>query len=142
MRPPPTGELALAYTTVVVRDYDEAIAWFVDVLGFTLLEDSPREGGKRWVVVRPSAGRGAAVLLARAAGAEQEAAIGRAAGGRVAYFLHTDDFAVSYARFRARGVEFTETPRDEPYGRVVVFRDLYGNRWDLIEPRHVDATIF
>ena len=124
---------ALALVTLVVRDYDEAIGWFTRVLGFRLAEDSPREAGKRWVVVAPPGDGGAALLLACAATPVQEAEIGRQAGGRVAFFLHTDDFARDHAAMRARGVRFTEAPRHEPYGTVAVFEDLYGNRWDLLQ---------
>jgi catechol 2,3-dioxygenase-like lactoylglutathione lyase family enzyme len=127
---PPT----LAFVSLVVRDYDEAIAWYRDVLGFALLEDAPRENGKRWVRVGPADGRGASLLLARAATAEQRARIGDQTGGRVFLFLHTDDFARDHERMRARGARFVEAPRHEPYGTVAVFLDLYGNRWDLIEP--------
>lgn len=126
--------LALRLTSYLVRDYDEAIAFFVDRLGFALVEDTPLGAGKRWVVVRPGGG-GGDLLLARAADAAQEAAIGRQAGGRVFLFLHTNDFAATHAAFVARGVSFVEQPRDEPYGRVAVFEDLYGQRWDLIEPK-------
>jgi catechol 2,3-dioxygenase-like lactoylglutathione lyase family enzyme len=124
---------ALTLVTFLVREYDEAIAWFTGTLGWTLLEDAPREAGKRWVRVAPSPA-GPALLLARAATDTQRAQVGRQAGGRVAFFLETDDLARDHAAWTARGVEFTEAPRTEDYGRVVVFRDLYGNRWDLIEP--------
>lgn len=119
---------------LVVRDYDEAIAYFTKTLGFVLVEDEPRGEGKRWVVVKPGASRGASLLLARAASPEQERAIGNQTGGRVGFFLHTDDFAATYEAYRAGGVRFLEEPRSEEYGRVVVFADLYGNKWDLIEP--------
>jgi catechol 2,3-dioxygenase-like lactoylglutathione lyase family enzyme len=118
---------------LVVRDYDEAIRWFCDKLGFTLAEDED-EGRKRWVVVRPPGG-GCGLLLARAANATQEARVGDQTGGRVFLFLHTDDFKRDYAAMKAKGVAFLEEPREEAYGRVVVFADLYGNKWDLIEPR-------
>ena len=131
----------LARVTLVVRDYDEALSFFVGALGFEVLEDTPL-GAKRWVVVAPrgsasSAGgpAGAALLLARAATPAQEARVGDATGGRVAFFLETDDFARDHAAFTARGVQFVEGSRDEAYGRVAVFLDLYGNRWDLVEPR-------
>lgn len=124
--------LALARVALVVRDYDEAIAFFTGVLGFTLVEDTPMEAGKRWVVVAPRGG-GCALLLARAATPDQEQAVGRQAGGRVFLFLDTDDFERDHRAFVERGVRFTEGPRDEPYGRVAVFLDLYGNRWDLVE---------
>lgn len=125
--------MRLAMMTLVVRDYDEAIAWFCDRLGFALVEDTPLSADKRWVVVAPAGEDGAALLLARAKNADEEAAIGKAAGGRVAFFLHTDDFDAAFKRWRAAGVEFVETPRSEAYGKVVVFRDLYGNKWDLVE---------
>jgi catechol 2,3-dioxygenase-like lactoylglutathione lyase family enzyme len=124
----------LAMTTLVVRDYAEAITWFTRVLRWQLVEDQPVTETKRWVVVAPQGG-GSALLLARAASAEQEAAIGHQTGGRVALFLHTDDLDADLAHLRAQGVKFAEpAPRVEPYGRVIVFRDLYGNKWDLIEP--------
>jgi catechol 2,3-dioxygenase-like lactoylglutathione lyase family enzyme len=119
---------------LLVRDYDEAIAWFSSRLGFALLEDTPLGGAKRWVRVGPKAGSGATLLLARAATPEQEAFVGKQAGGRVFLFLHTDDVRRDYERMRALGVRFRGEPREEPYGRVVVFEDLYGNPWDLIEP--------
>ena len=125
----------LAQVAFVVRDYHEAIAWFTDVLGWELVEDTPMSAEKRWVVVAPRGRAGASLLLARAATPDQEAAVGRQAGGRVFLFVHTDDFARDYERLRAKGVRFTEGPREETYGRVGVFEDLYGNRWDLIERR-------
>lgn len=118
---------------LLVRDYDEAIAWFVDRLGFTLVEDTRLSATKRWVVIEAPGG-GSALLLARTANAAQDEAVGTAAGGRVAFFLHTDAFDREHARLTTAGVRFLETPRDEPYGRVAVFADLYGNRWDLIGP--------
>jgi catechol 2,3-dioxygenase-like lactoylglutathione lyase family enzyme len=125
----------LGLVTLVVRDYDEAIQYFTDALGFILVEDAPRAGGKRWVVVQPPAAQGAALLLARAITPEQERAVGNQTGGRVGFFLYTDDFAKSYESMAGRGVQFVEHPRSESYGRVVVFADLYGNRWDLLEWR-------
>jgi catechol 2,3-dioxygenase-like lactoylglutathione lyase family enzyme len=122
----------ISQTALLVRDYDEAIRFFTRALGFELLEDSPRENGKRWVRVAPPGGAGAALLLARAATPEQERFIGNQAGGRVFMFLETDDFAGDLARMQAVGVRFTEEPRHEAYGTVVVFLDLYGNKWDLI----------
>ena len=122
----------LALIALVVRDYDEAIAYYCGVLGFALREDTALTPDKRWVVVSPGEG-GSHLLLAKAADEAQRAAIGAQTGGRVFLFLHTDDFDADYARLNAAGVEFLETPRSEPYGRVVVFRDLYGNKWDLIE---------
>jgi catechol 2,3-dioxygenase-like lactoylglutathione lyase family enzyme len=124
---------AIGYVAVVVRDYDEAIAFYTGALGFELVEDTRLEGGKRWVLVRPGAG-GTSLLLARAATPEQEARIGDQTGGRVAFFLHTDDFRRDHEAMKARGVRFSEEPRREAYGTVAVFEDLYGNRWDLLEP--------
>lgn len=123
----------LAHIALVVRDYDEAIAFYTQVLGFVLVEDTPMTTDKRWVVVAP-AGGGTSLLLARAANPEQERHIGNQTGGRVFLFLHTDDFERDYTRLQSHGVRFTQEPRNEPYGRVVVFADLYGNLWDLIQP--------
>lgn len=123
----------IATFALLVRDYDEAIAFYVGRLGFTLAEDSEM-GEKRWVVVAPPGG-GARLLLARADGPRQQARIGDQAGGRVLLFLETDDFARDHTAYVAAGVRFREPPRHEPYGTVAVFEDLYGNRWDLIEPR-------
>ncbi len=122
----------IALATLLVREYDEAIRFFTRALGFTLLEDTARGPGKRWVRVAPAGGSGGELLLARAATPEQERAIGNQAGGRVFLFLESDDFERDHARMRAEGVRFTEEPRQEQYGSVVVFLDLYGNRWDLI----------
>lgn len=124
--------MRLASVALVVRDYDEAIRYFVDVLGFVLVEDGDLGAGKRWVRVAPPGG-GTALLLARAIGADQVEAVGNAGGGRVAFFLEVKDFRVTYDAMRARGVVFQEEPRHESYGWVAVFADLYGNRWDLIE---------
>ena len=125
---------SLGLVSVVVRDYDEALAFYVGVLGFALVEDTPvPEQDKRWVVVSPGAG-GARVLLARAANATQATRIGDQTGGRVFLFLYTDDLARDVAAFRAKGVRFVREPVSAPYGRVAVFADLYGNLWDLIQP--------
>lgn len=126
---------AIGLVALLVRDYDEALGYFVGTLGFALLEDTDLGGGKRWVRVAPGAGTGTALLLARAIDRAQGRRVGDQAGGRVFLFLHTDDCRRDHARLLARGVAFEEAPRDEPYGVVAVFRDLYGNRWDLIEPR-------
>lgn len=126
---------SVAQVTVLVRDYDEAIEYFRRALRFDLVEDTPLEPGKRWVVVAPPAAPGAGLLLARAATAEQRGAIGNQAGGRVFLFLESADFWDDYEHMRAQGVEFQEAPREEAYGTVAVFRDLYGNRWDLLQQR-------
>lgn len=127
----------LSLVTLVVRDYDEAISFFVDVLGFELVEDSPAETNdgrpKRWVVVRPP-GAETGLLLARADGAEQEAVVGRQAAGRVGFFLRVEDFDAVYGRLVAAGATFVRQPTDQPFGRVAVFEDLAGNRWDLVGP--------
>ena len=138
-RAPRAMTSAVVGVTLVVRDYDEAIAFFTGAVGFRLLEDAPLPGGKRWVRVAPDGPAGTSLLLARAATPEQERAIGNQAGGRVAFFLQTNDFARAYERMRTCGVRFLEAPREEPYGTVAVFADLYGNAWDLIEPRVTPA---
>jgi catechol 2,3-dioxygenase-like lactoylglutathione lyase family enzyme len=129
----------LGAVTYLVREYDEAIRWFASMLGFELLADRPLGNGKRWVEMAPTGAHGTRLLLARAEGPEQVAAVGRAAGGRVAFFLYTDDFARDHAAMGAAGVRFRETPREEAYGIVAVFEDLYGNGWDLIESRSPSA---
>lgn len=127
----------LHLVTIVVADYDPAIDFFVEVLGFELVEDTPSVTSdgrpKRWVVVRPP-GAETGILLARADGADQQATVGRQCAGRVSFFLRVDDFDATYLRLRRAGVEFIRPPRDEPYGRVGVFRDLAGNPWDLLGP--------
>ena len=126
---------SLSLVSVVVRDYDEAIAFYVNTLGFSLVEDTPLPAeGKRWVVVTPPGGAGAGLLLARAANDEQLARVGNQTGGRVFLFLRTDNFERDYQLYRGRGVEFVRGPANEPFGTVAVFRDLYGNLWDLIGP--------
>lgn len=128
----------LELVALIVRDYDTAIRFFVDVLQFDLVEDTPsltNDGrSKRWVVVRPK-GAQTGILLARADGEQQARAAGRQFAGRVGLFLRVDDFGAAYERIAAAGVRFVSVPRDEPYGRVVVFLDLEGNRWDLLGPR-------
>ena len=126
----------LALVSVVVRDYDEAIAFYTTTLGFDLIEDTflPDEG-KRWVVVAPPGDSATRLLLARAVGDRQESRIGDQTGGRVGFFLHTDDFWRDYRRLRENGVVFAREPKVAEYGTVAVFRDLYGNLWDLVEPR-------
>ena len=124
---------SIAALTLVVREYDEAIAFFTNVLRFTLIKDKPLGGGKRWVVVAPPASNGTSLLLAKAATPEQLTHVGNQTGGRVFLFLETDDFRNDYEDMQSRGVQFTEQPRHEPYGWVVVFLDLYGNKWDLVQ---------
>lgn len=126
---------SIALVSLVVRDYDEAITYFTNSLQFVVGHDTNLGHGKRWVVVAPPGTTGAALLLARAVNPEQEARIGDQTGGRVFLFLHTDDCWRDYHSMRSRGVQFAEEPRDEPYGTVAVFLDLYGNRWDLIQQR-------
>jgi catechol 2,3-dioxygenase-like lactoylglutathione lyase family enzyme len=123
----------LSAVTYLVRDYDEAIRWFVDALGFEVRKDEKLTDDKRWVIVGPQ-GAETCFLLARATTLNQTKGVGKAAGGRVAYFLLVDDFDATYAAFLHRGVQFCEVPRREPYGMVVVFQDLYRNRWDLLGP--------
>ena len=132
---------SLALVAIVVRDYDEAIDFYTRVLGFTLVEDTflPDEN-KRWVVVAPPGATESRLLLARASNDEQRAHIGNQTGGRVFLFLHTDDFQRDYDRYRAAGVEFVRPPTEQPYGTVAVFKDLYGNLWDLVEPKNDAIT--
>ena len=133
----------LDLVTIVVEDYDPAIEFFVDTLGFDLVEDSPATTNdgrpKRWVVVRPPGAR-TGLLLARADGVDQRAIVGGQAAGRVGFFLQVDDFELTYDRFTTAGVRFVAPPRDEPYGRVAVFLDIAGNRWDLLGPRQDAAA--
>ena len=119
--------------SLLVRDYDEAIAFYVDKLGFDLIADNDLGDGKRWVLVGPKNGTGAQLLLAKAVGPDQCASIGHQAGGRVFLFLYTDNFERDYAAMTARNISFLEAPRYEAYGTVAVFTDLYGTKWDLIE---------
>ena len=130
-----TMSLSIATVSLVVADYDEAIAFYSERLGFALVADTDMGGGKRWVVVAPPGGSGAQLLLARADGEAQRAAIGNQGGGRVMFFLQTSDFARDHAAMTTRGVRFLEAPRHEAYGSVAVFEDLYGNKWDLIQPK-------
>lgn len=125
----------------MVRDYEEAIAFFVEAIGFELLEDTRLDDGKRWVVVGPPNGTGASLLLARAADETQAGRVGDQTGGRVGFFLFTDDFDRQHGRMVAAGVRFVEPPRLEPYGTVAVFEDLYGNRWDLMEERRDERPV-
>jgi lactoylglutathione lyase len=123
----------IAHLALVVRDYDEAVAYYTGKLGFRLVTDEPRGGAKRWVVVAPPGDGGTSLLLARAVTPEQESHVGNQTGGRVFLFLATDDFWRDYRAMKEQGVQFVEEPRHEEYGTVVVFEDLYGNRWDLVE---------
>ncbi len=127
---------SLGLVSLVVRDYDEAIAFYVGTLGFTLVEDTlVPEQAKRWVVVAPPGSEGCRLLLARASNDVQAERIGNQAGGRVFLFLYTDDFHRDYQSYRAKGVEFVREPKEEPYGTVAVFMDLYGTLWDLVQLR-------
>lgn len=123
----------LAHTALLVDDYERAKGFYCDVLGFVVVEDTPLSR-KRWVRLRAPGGSGSDILLSKAANEEQARFIGRQAGGRVLFFLHTDDFEKDYESIRSKGVEFTEAPINAPHGRVAVFKDLYGNRIDLIQP--------
>lgn len=125
---------SLALVSLLVRNYDEAISFFTEKLDFELVEDTilPAES-KRWVVVKPNGSNGCNILLAKASTPEQNACVGRQAGGRVFLFLQSQSFQTDYERFSSRGVRFVREPKTEPYGQVAVFEDLYGNRWDLIE---------
>jgi catechol 2,3-dioxygenase-like lactoylglutathione lyase family enzyme len=125
---------SLAHVTFLVRDYDEALTFFTDSLGFRVVEDSPLPGNKRWLVVAPPGSRAASLLLAQAATPEQQEQVGHQAAGRVFLFLHTDDFWRDYRLMQAANVKFQEQPRQESYGTVAVFEDLYGNQWDLLQP--------
>ena len=125
----------LGAVSLLVRDYDEAIAYYTGKLGFTLVEDTAMGDGKRWVVVAPPGAVETRLVLARAVQPDEIAAIGRQGGGRVWLFLQTDDFPRDFRTYTARGVKFREAPREEAYGTVAVFEDLYGNRWDLLQPR-------
>lgn len=125
---------SIAHIALVVRDYDEAIAWYRDMLGFTLVEDTCQpEQDKRWVLIAPPGSQGTSLLLARASNDRQADFIGDQAGGRVFLFLQTDDFWRDYKAMQDRGVTFTRAPKTAPYGTVAVFRDLYGTLWDLVE---------
>ena len=131
-----SGKQAIALVSLVVRDYDEAIAFYAGTLGFTLVEDTyVPEQDKRWVVVAPPGSTGCRLLLARASNEAQAQRIGNQTGGRVFLFLNTDDFARDYEAYKAKGVEFVRPPKQEPYGTVAVFKDLYGNLWDLVQPK-------
>ena len=128
------GQRTISLVTLVVPDYDLAIAYFTTKLGFVVVSDKVVSDSKRWVVVRPgSSMEGSGLLLAKAANPEQSAAIGQQIGGRVAFFLNTDDFAADHARLSKNGVKFCEKPRYEPYGIVAKFHDLFGNTWDLLQ---------
>jgi len=123
----------IGYVAVVVREYDEALAYFTNVLGFDLIEDTSLDPEKRWVLVAPPGAQSTRLLLARAVTTEQASRVGNQTGGRVFLFLHTDNFWRDYHAMKERGVNFQEVPREESYGTVAVFEDLYGNRWDLLQ---------
>ena len=127
---------SLGLVSLVVRDYDEALEFFVGKLGFSLVEDTHiPEQSKRWVVVSPPGARESRLLLAKASSPAQEQRVGSQTGVRVFLFLHTDDFWRDHERYKAKGVEFVRPPKQEPYGTVAVFKDLYGNMWDLLQPK-------
>ncbi len=125
----------IAHTTLLVEDYEKALAFYCGSLGFLIVEDTVLPTGKRWVRIQAPGGKGSEILLVRAMDEKQRASIGNQTGGRVIFFFHTDNFDADYAQFRSKGVEFVEGPFDQPYGKVGVFKDLYGNRIDLIQPR-------
>ena len=129
----------ISHVSLLVRDYDEAIAFFTKSLDFELIEDTPstdRQGrNKRWVLVAPRGSRGTQILLAKASNEEEASRIGNQTGGRVFLFLYTDDFWRDYNVMREKGVKFVREPKEEPYGTVAVFEDLYGNKWDLLQPK-------
>jgi catechol 2,3-dioxygenase-like lactoylglutathione lyase family enzyme len=130
----------IGLVALLVRDYDEAKAWYCGILGFDLVEDTPMPDGKRWVLVAPPGSTETRLLLARAATAEQAKSVGVQAGGRVFLFLYTNDFWTDFRALRERGVRFCEEPRQESYGTVAVFDDLYGNRWDLLQRSPVGSA--
>jgi len=124
----------LGMIAIVIDEYDLAISHYVNDLGFTLIEDTALTADKRWVVIAPSSS-GARILLAKASNEDQRAAIGNSTGGRVGFFLYTTNFSETYSSYKSKGIEFIEEPRSEAYGQVVVFKDTYGNKWDLIEQK-------
>ena len=132
---------SLAAVTVLVPSYDHGLAFFRDVLGFAVLEDNPLSANKRWVVVAPSRGAGAALVLAVPSDERQKTRVGDQTGGRVGFFLHSADFWGDYEKLLGRGVRFLETPRDEPYGLVAVFADPWGGKWDLLQPASAAAEM-
>lgn len=129
----------VAQLTLLVREYDEAVAFYTEKLGFQLVADTPLSPGKRWVIVAPAGAASVGLLLAKAADARQQSQVGNQAGGRVLLFLNTDDFWRDHTRLVAAGVRFRETPREEVYATVAVFEDLYGNLWDLLQPKTLPA---
>lgn len=126
---------SLGMLTLLVDDYDRGIEYFTRTLGFSLVEDTALTPDKRWVVIAPDANEGARLLLAKASSSSQSAAVGFQTGGRVGFFLYTDNFESDYSSMRSRGVDFIESPREESFGKVVVFKDIFGNKWDFIERR-------
>ncbi len=132
---------SIAHTALIVLEYDEAKAFYCDKLGFIVAEDTLLSEGKRWVRLKPPGDGGCEILLSRATNEVQRASVGRQTGGRVLFFFHTNSFDTDYELFQSRGVEFTEGPFHQPYGKVAVFKDLYGNRIDLIEPLSVKPLV-
>lgn len=131
----------IAHISLVVKNYDEAIAWYQTKLGFQLIEDTPLGDGKRWVTIAPPGAKECSLLLAQASGEEQAAAVGNQTGGRVFLFLFTDDFERDYKRYQSLGVEFVRPPQEMPYGKVAVLKDLYGNQWDLLQPNEKNRGV-
>lgn len=131
----------IAHIALVVEDYDDAIQFYTKKLDFDLVEDTPLSETKRWVMVAPKGAQECCLLLARAVDAEQRSRVGNQTGGRVFLFLHTDDFWRDYERMKARGVKFVRPPKEEPYGIVAVFEDLYGNQWDLLQPNEQNQGV-
>ena len=131
----------IAHIALVVKDYDDAIDFYVNTLGFSLVEDTMLSAEKRWVVVAPPGAKECALLLAKAASTEQEMSIGNQTGGRVFLFLFTDDFDRDYQKYKARNVKFIRPPADHEYGKVAVFEDLYGNQWDLLQPNEKNKGV-
>lgn len=131
----------IAHIALVVRDYDEAIQFYCSMLDFTVVEDTKLTDEKRWIIVAPPGATECALLLAKAVGDEQRQSIGNQTGGRVFLFLFTEDFWRDYEKYKSRGVHFERSPKEEPYGTVAVFQDLYGNMWDLLQPNETNKGV-
>lgn len=131
----------IAHVTIVVKDYDEAITFYTEKLGFYVVEDTPLSPTKRWVLVAPSGARECSILLAKADSIQQEKSVGYQTGGRVGFFLFTDDFWRDYTSYKKNGLKFVRPPEEMPYGTVAVFQDLYGNLWDLLQPNESNKGV-